>query len=295
MKKTVYYSIVFCLFFLFLHLWDVDAYIYNEAHALLHSRDNKGLEIQLNDYVLESFNKVACQDKNLSGITFNHITQTLFAVTNRPAALYEIDKTGKCLRMIKLHNFHDTEGVVFIEDNKFAIIEEGSHRLSIIKIEMATTSVGPSDIVNSIAINLKGSDNKGFEGISYDPKNQSFYIVNEKKPMQLIRIDGIYGDTRTIKISLEPDLIPKKLYMNDFSGLHFDLEARRLLFLSDESKLVSEVSLQGKIMSFMKLKKSFAHLTNDIPQPEGITMDDEGNIYIVSEPNLFYKFVKTQG
>jgi uncharacterized protein YjiK len=34
------------------------------------------------------------------------------------------------------------------------------------------------------------------------------------------------------------------------------------------------------------------YLKDDIPQPEGISMDSQDNIYLVSEPNLFYKFSK---
>ncbi|MBC3925309.1 SdiA-regulated domain-containing protein, partial [Pseudomonas lurida] len=34
-------------------------------------------------------------------------------------------------------------------------------------------------------------------------------------------------------------------------------------------------------------------LTKRVPQAEGIAMDDEGTLYLVSEPNLFYVFKKT--
>lgn len=291
MKKVVYSLIALSVFYFFLHISDRDDFIYNKVHSFLCRNDDSA--IQLDDYILESIREVACLNRNLSGITYSNTTQTLFAVSNSPAALYEIDKNGKCLRTIKLQQFNDPEGVVFIKENEFAVIEERRHKLSVINIEKNTTIINQSNIVKSITINMKDEDNKGFEGISYDPRNQSFYLVNEKRPMQLIRIEGIYSDTQGIKVDIMPNLIPKKLYMDDFSGLHFDFKTRQMLFISDESKLVSEVNLQGKMISFMELEKGFANLPDDIPQSEGITMDDKGNIYIVSEPNLFYKFVKT--
>ncbi|TRT27641.1 hypothetical protein DNP05_23700 [Salmonella enterica subsp. enterica serovar Panama] len=34
-------------------------------------------------------------------------------------------------------------------------------------------------------------------------------------------------------------------------------------------------------------------LRSDIPQAEGITSDDRDTLWIVSEPNLFYRFIRT--
>jgi len=42
----------------------------------------------------------------------------------------------------------------------------------------------------------------------------------------------------------------------------------------------------------MDLEAGFNRLKTSIPQAEGITMDDQGILYIISEPNLIYQFLK---
>ncbi len=42
----------------------------------------------------------------------------------------------------------------------------------------------------------------------------------------------------------------------------------------------------------MTLLGGFNGLKNTIPRAEGVTMDENGTLYMVSEPNLFYRFEK---
>jgi uncharacterized protein YjiK len=92
----------------------------------------------------------------------------------------------------------------------------------------------------------------------------------------------------SIRISRPWDIRKEGLQMDDFSGLHFDRLTRNLLVVSDEAKLLAEVTCQGKRLGFMDLEKGFCGLTRDIPQPEGVAMDEERRIYVVSEPDLLY-------
>ena len=53
-----------------------------------------------------------------------------------------------------------------------------------------------------------------------------------------------------------------------------------------------ELDEQGQQVSFMTLLGGFNGLQDTIPRAEGVAMDDKGNLYMVSEPALFYRFSK---
>ena len=76
------------------------------------------------------------------------------------------------------------------------------------------------------------------------------------------------------------------------SSLQYDERSGHLLALSDESRLILELDVDGRPLSTMSLSKGRQGLQKTVPQAEGIAMDDDGTMYLVSEPNLFYVFKK---
>jgi uncharacterized protein YjiK len=56
--------------------------------------------------------------------------------------------------------------------------------------------------------------------------------------------------------------------------------------------MIVEMDANGTPVSSFSLRGGNQGLTEDIPQAEGITMDDHGTLYVISEPNLFYAFKK---
>ena len=51
-----------------------------------------------------------------------------------------------------------------------------------------------------------------------------------------------------------------------------------------------ELSDTGRMLSYRSFNGIFSDLRRTAPQPEGVTIDGDGTIYVVSEPNLFYSF-----
>ncbi|QKD42322.1 hypothetical protein HF896_01260 [Alicycliphilus denitrificans] len=60
-------------------------------------------------------------EKNLSGLTFNNGTGTLFASTNSPAQIVELSVEGEVLRIIRVSGAQDTEGIAHVEGGRFML------------------------------------------------------------------------------------------------------------------------------------------------------------------------------
>ena len=80
--------------------------------------------------------------------------------------------------------------------------------------------------------------------------------------------------------------------MRNLSALAVDPRTGHLLALSADSHLLLELDEKGEQVSFMTLLGGFNGLKRTIPRAEGVTMDERGTLYMVSEPNLFYRFEK---
>lgn len=222
---------------------------------------------------------------NLSGITYNKNTDTLFAITNSPRDIYELDKNGKVLREIKLNGFEDTEDLTYVKDNLFAILDEENNAFYIIKIDNNTKKISIKDSMIKFELDVKNFKNLGYEGISYNEKEDIFYIVNEKIPKKIVSVKGLIT-SRNIKIEMLDKIIDSNYYLSDFSGIYFDDNSNDLYLLSDESAILAHTTKEGKFRSYLDLDKKY------IPQAEGVTIDKEGNVFIVSEPNIFLKIKK---
>lgn len=78
-----------------------------------------------------------------------------------------------------------------------------------------------------------------------------------------------------------------RLDVGDFSGLTLldDGTEQNLLVLSDESHSLHVIDLMGQERSHIRLGRGPFNLWPLMQQPEGVTADDDGNIYVVGEPN----------
>lgn len=284
--------LILCGFYLFLVVTDLNDILYAQMTIIKNNIKGITTRLDLHNYKVQIDAKEIKEiKKNLSGITYNENTKTLFAITNSPRNIYELSLDGEHIRTIKLNGFKDTEGITYIEEDKYAIVDERKKRIYLLTINENTKAINKEDTKSIFKFKLNSYKNFGFEGIAYDNEKKTFFIANEKFPVELIKVSNLLEEDN-LSISLGAGLSRLNHFMDDYSGLHFDKRTRHLLFLSDESKSIAEIDMNGTQISFAELEKRFLGLKKDIPQPEGITMDENSNLYIVSEPNLFYKFSK---
>ncbi|CAM3807886.1 SdiA-regulated domain-containing protein [Arcobacter cloacae] len=285
MKKKIFLLIlIFTLIFLFNNFYNhVNLYI-----SQIVNFDKKDINIQSYKVQIEAkeFSNI---EKNLSGLTYNFLTNTFFAISNRPRNIYELNKNGDIIRQIKLSGFKDTEGITHIKNDTFALVDEKKESVIIIKIDSSTNHINYEDS-KAIKLEIQNFENFGFEGVTYNSFKNTILIANEKFPMKIIEISNWETNNPIFQKSEIFENI--KQYVSDISSFTFNEKTNNFIILSDESKMILEVNQKGKLLSYQYLTKGKMYLENDIPQPEGITIDKENNIYIVSEPNLFYKFSK---
>ncbi|MDZ4335261.1 MAG: SdiA-regulated domain-containing protein [Pseudomonas sp.] len=220
----------------------------------------------------------------VSGLTYNPESDTLFTVTGKYPQLIELTLDGQVMRRIDLHGFSNPEGVEMLADGRLAIIDERKRTLTTFKLGALTRSLEFADLA-SFDLGFIDAGNKGFEGIAWDSRNERVLLGKERGPLGLFSMpfpgeDGAVG-------ALEP-LSSGHLFLRDISSLSYDARTGHALVLSDESRLLLEVNEQGEPVSFISLARGMNGLHQGIGQAEGVTMDAAGNIYIVSEPNLFY-------
>ena len=233
-------------------------------------------------------------EDDVSALTFDPIRKSLFTVTNKKAELIELSLDGQILRRIALVGFGDAEAVEFIGENTYVITDERQQRLIKVKVDDNTRVLDARD-AEQLTLGINPSGNKGFEGLAYDSVGKRLFVAKERDPMLIYEVRGFPQSNPQKPYATHVVSNPRRdarLFVRDLSSLQFDERTGHLLALSDESKLLLELGLDGKPFSTLSLKKGQHGLTRSVPQAEGVAMDDEGTIYVVSEPNLFYVFKK---
>lgn len=244
----------------------------------------------LADFVCTQSFEIPEIPKDLSGITYSPESETLFLISNTPARIYEITREGRFVRQIALEGFYDTEDIVFIENQTFAVIEERRKTLIIFKIFKETETVQYADC-RHIAVPTPGKGNRGLEGLAWDPDARTFLVSQENNPRAIYAIpfDSI-GDPGRFRKEVTALRNLRWIELGDYAGIYFDNTSRRLLILSRTSGKIKDYTLDGE-------EKGSLNLHRFIPgrvATEGLTLTPGGKLYVCSEPNIVFVFSRNQ-
>lgn len=222
-----------------------------------------------------------------SDLTYNPQTKTLFSVMGRNPFLVELSLQGEVLRKMPLLGWSNPEGVTAMENGILAIVDERLHTLTLTKVDASTQQLTMSDFP-TYDLGVSKNQNKAFEGVVWDKRNQQL-VLGEERPPALFTWKS---DGRQVLLGNKQKLLSNELDMRNLSALGIDPRTGHMLVLSADSHLLLELDEKGDQVSFMTLLGGFNGLKNTIPRAEGVAMDENGTLYMVSEPDLFYRFEK---
>ncbi len=229
--------------------------------------------------------------QNASGLTYHAGRDSLFVVLDSPQRVVELSLDGSLERKINLNKFEDTEGIVWLGENRFAVAEEALGNIVLIELEPKDGGVSWKK-AKKLNPDIKVNAANGLEGIAYDPLGKRFFVAREKRSPAVFKIIPPKPESDMPTTSILMSLAGRGL--RDISGLHYDVKSERLLILSHESACVVETNKYGIETSRLLLRGGKSGLSRTIFKAEGVALDKHGTLYIVSEPNLLYVFKKAK-
>ena len=223
--------------------------------------------------------------RNASGLTFCDDTSTIFVVQDSPSKIIEIDYSGAIKRRITLDGMNDIEGITYLGNNRFAIVEEKTATIYFISIKENTQTISKKDAA-PLHLKIPNNNREGLSGITYDSENKALFIITEKNPKSITKI-FIGSEKQEIPWDLE------KIDIEDASGIAYDNVTKHLFIISKTSKNILEFSQTGKLLAKLPLTKGYSNLKRTLKKPEGISIDSKRRrFFICGEKNEFYIFAK---
>jgi len=257
----------------------------------LESKKEQSESVWLPDYtaVIDAKALPGMEKDEASDLAYSPLTKTLFSVMGKNPFLVELTLEGDVLRKIPLDGWSNPEGLTVMENGLLAIVDERNHILSVVKIDANTQRLNRADFPQ-YDLGVSKDQNKAFEAIAWDPRRQQLLLGEERPPAMFIwKSDG------SQVLTGEKQKVPSdELDLRNLSALSVDPRTGHTLVLSADSHMLLELDELGEQVSFMTLLGGFNGLKETIPRAEGVAIDEQGTLYMVSEPNLFYRFEKTK-
>ncbi len=292
LRKKSFWILLLITFGMLTYIYKVDSLVWYLWHTYQHQPNNNALNLK--NYQVEIEGLPIKNLENASGLTYNENTNTLFTVLNKEGQVVELDLKGNVIRQTSVNGVEDIEGITHIAGNNYVIADERDNRLIIVNIEDNTTVIDANNAPR-LELNMGTRGNKNIEGVSWDDNNQRLLVVKERDPKNVISIKGFVD----ADVTTPPNIVIKneitldsaiKWSLRDLSSVTYHSRTDKLLFLSDESKMIKEYDEKGKAIGALALWRGFHGLHHNVPQAEGIAVGNDDRIFIMSEPNLLYVF-----
>jgi uncharacterized protein YjiK len=272
--------------------------------------------INLNNYVNVGTYALPIQAPGLtiqyeaSAVTWNRNTNTLFIVGDGGRYIQQTSLTGGVIDYMALPlatgpsragvEFDDPEGLAWVGGNSFVMTEERKRNVVSFSYVAGTTL----DRANTATVTLGTTvGNTGLEGVTYDAPSNSFILVNQaagnggslqnifQTSITFAGTGGSATNGSASTVNAASLFNPANIGFTDLNDVYAlsnvagvaGAASNNLLVLTNAGGL-KEVTRTGVVLSQLVLPSVTAQGTAQI---EGVTMDDQGYIYLVSDNGDF--------
>ena len=181
----------------------------------------------------------------------------------------------------------DPEGLAYLGNGIFMIGDERPMTGLLTTYAAGTTVVASDFPVHLFDAAYAGNSNNGLEGVCRDPVNNSVWGVKEYSPFAIYEMKDLSLPTENVTKPFQAREFNKLGYLTDIADIfvmagssHFspdDPRRMNLLILSQQDNLILEMTRTGQVIDQLDISFIGRHTI------EGITMDENGVIYLVSE------------
>jgi uncharacterized protein YjiK len=219
---------------------------------------NNGLEL-INSYKINVLEP--------SGLAINNDGTILYTVSDSTNKIYKLSSAGDVLQTFE-YSGNDLEGISVFTNTKLLVVEERTKEVVEYDMETGNFTKHKIDYKNTTV-------NSGLEGVAYNFNDGNIFILNEKDPGLLMRLNPDY----TIKTSTTLN------FSSDYSGIFHDSATDNLWIVSGQSRTINKCNLEGNLIKSYPINVTKAEgiaVSNDKIY---IVSDAEAKLYIYKKPN----------
>jgi predicted extracellular nuclease/uncharacterized protein YjiK len=230
----------------------------------------------------------------VSTVTYNPNTDTLFILGDEGTSIVQVNKQGQLVdsMTLVLGDFADPEGLTYVSGSQFVLVEERLRQANLFTYVAGGTLARAN--VQSVTLGTTVG-NIGLEGISYDPQTGGYIVVKEITPQGIFQTGIDFGAGTATNGSPTTEnstnlFDPALAALTDIADVYAlanlptPLTDDNLLVLSQEDGKIVNIDRAGAIANALTITADPDNpLTVTNQGNEGVTLDNDGLLYIVNE------------